>query len=150
MIADLIELELSLNGQPLIRLTEHTIQGIDFITAKNSDHPKQTKDIALRLKFENASILFRDPPDNSDGDEGEEDAELKPDELDSVRNLLVYAVSTYKKRIAYLDGEIKIGNELVQSAHFSYKNLFVISCSEEYAEATRNTFVNILLREKAR
>lgn len=150
MITDLIEFELSLSGTPLIRLTEHTIQSVDFITTKARDFRKQKRDIALRLKFENASVYFRTPMPNTDNEESGNDDEIKPDELDSVRNLLVFSVCSNKTQIAYLDGEVRIGNELGQITKLSYKDLFVLSCSEEYAENTRITYIEILMREKAR
>ena len=151
MEIDLIEFKLLQSGKPLIILTEQTIQRAEFITTKVHDYREKTRDVELCLKFENSSICYRTPTNNSCDDEHDEDTELKPDEIDSVRSLLKFSVVSDKTQIAYLDGEVKIGNGIEQVTHFSYKNLFVLKCTEEYSEATRRyTNINIVMREKAR
>ena len=137
-----IELVLSQNGQPLMVITEYMIQSIDFITAKTHDYNRQTRDIAMRLQFENSTVWFRKPNNES--------IDVKIDEVDSIRNLIIFAISSYKKQFAFFDGDVKIVNEFGQVANFNYKNLFVLNYSEEYTKNSRITFINILMREKAR
>ena len=156
MDINLIEFELSLDSKALIRLTERTIRSADFITSKVHDHQEITRDIALRLEFENSSVNLRTSASSLDSNENMEDAEQMPDEIDSIINLLEFAVSSAKRQLAYLDGKVKISNEIGAVVEFSYINLFVLSFSEEYKvekvniDDTKNTCINIVMREKAR
>jgi len=143
-----IELVLSQNGQPLMMLTDNLIQSMDFVTAKKSTYLRQsqTRDIAMRIHFENSTVRFRSPLLEPD----DENMGVRLDEIDSVRDLFAFAISSYKKQFAFFDGNVKIVNEFGQVANFSYKNLFVLKYSEEYMKNERITFINILMREKVR
>jgi len=146
-----IEFVLTNKGTPKIRLSENVIQAVDFYAAKYDGYHRQTKSIAMRLKFENANVLSREPSSNS---ENNEYGIMVPDEFDSVRNLLNFAISTVKMGMViglpYLDGDIKLADEHGEIVRFSYKKLFVVSFSEKYSKDTRNTFINIHMRERAR
>ena len=101
-----IELVLSQNDQPLIKLTEQTIQDIDFITAKtHKTILKTTRDIALRLQFENSTVLFRKPSSELDNNNSNT---VRIDEIDSIRDLFVFAISSYAKQFAFFDGKIDL------------------------------------------
>jgi len=146
-----IELILSHEGIPKIRLTENVIQTMDFSADKYEGYHQQTKNITIRLKFENVNVLFREPPIKL---EDNEDSTEMPSEINSVRNLLSYALSSVQMGttigLPYLDGVVNIENEHGEIASLSYKSLFVISFTEKYSKNTRNTFINIHLRERAR
>jgi hypothetical protein len=105
----------------------------------------------MSLKFENANVFYREPAADS---ENNEDGVAVPDEIDSVRNLLGFAVSAVKPGavigLPFLDGNMKITNENGIIANFSYEKLFVISFTEEYSKDTRNTYINVHMRERAR
>jgi hypothetical protein len=146
-----IEFILSYKGIPVIRLTENVIQSVDFSAVKYDGYHQQTKNIIMRLKFENANVLFREPL----ADTGiSEDGDAMPDEIDSVRNMFSFAVSAVQMAtifgLPFLDGVINITYEFGEIASYSYENLFVISYTEEYTKDTRNTFIDIHLRERAR
>jgi len=145
-----IEVVLSYDNQPVIKLTERMILKANFITAKTHKFNRQTKDITLSLKFENSTVRHRPTSSRSVGNKNEDETVTEPNEIDSVRNLLVFAISSYRKQFAYLDGEIKITNEFGQVVKTNFKNLFVLKYTEQYTKDTRNTIINILIREKAR
>ena len=142
-----IEFILSQNDMPLIRLTEHTIQNLKFITAKTHKYIRQTRDITMRLKFENAAVLIHQSSSEQVDNENEDE---KPDEIETIRDLLEFAVSSYRKQLAYLDGSLSIVNESGQIFSYSYRNLFVLTYSEEFTRNTGITSINIHMREKAR
>jgi len=147
-----IELVLSLDGNTQIMLTEYTIQSLELYTVKTDRSIHQhTKNITMRVKFENINVLLRDQSSES---ENNEENIIVPDEIDSVRNLLNFAVSSVKMGntygIPFLDGSVKVFNEIGEIADFIYKDLFVLSYSEEYVSDSKNTFINIHMRERAR
>ena len=145
-----IEFVLAYKGTPRIRLTENVIQTIDLSAVKCNGFLMQTKNITMLLKFENANVYYREPSNP----EYSEDGITMPDEIDSVRNMLSFALSTVKHGarigLPFLDGVLSIANEHGEIARFSYENLFVVSFTEDYLKDTKNTFIKVQMREKAR
>ena len=139
----IVTFKLMKDDKCILYLTERTIKHIKFISPKVKDMLRQlTRDIELTIKVDNSDLdeLFSEKKDDSD--------EALPREIDSVRDLLVYAVFPANGQYSYLDGELEIVDGYTKSvSKYSYKDLFVMKFEESFKKDARDTHMFITLRE---
>ena len=142
----MIEFKLKKDDECIIALSGASIKNINFISSKIMERLSLhvVRDIELTIEVDNASLDQLD----SDVKENTETEMLR--EIDSVRDLFNYAVSSYDSNLCYLDGEIEILDSFTRTiSKFNFKNLFVIKFDESFISDTRETQIFITMRERA-
>jgi len=102
-----------------------------------------TRDIDLTIRVDNSNLdeLYSGQKEDGDG-------EALPREIDSVRDLILFALFPNDDEYSYLDGELEITDGFTKSvSKYSYKDLFVMKFEEEFERNARDTHIRILLRE---
>ena len=132
----------------IIYLTATTIKQIDFVSPKIESESGLNlhvpRDIKMTIKVDNSGL------DELYGRRVDETGAELPREIDSVRLLFNYAVTSYRSEVSYLDGEVETIDSFTRSiTKLSYKNLFVTRFEESFERETRETHIYIHLRERA-
>ena len=138
----MISIKFKIDGKCFIYLTERTITSINFDTVKTDDRLRQlTKNLALTLRIDNSNLdELHNVRDTTE--------ELLPREVDSVRDLIVFALLPFKNDIAYSEAVIEMQEGSTGgTSKYEFKNLFVTSYEEHFAKDERDTIIKIELRE---
>lgn len=132
------------NDEVIIRLTEKSIDKINFIYKKHSQKMsiKNHKDIELFISTENFCVdEFDVQVNNSDG--------KYPTEIDSFRDLLNFALISCTENKCYLNATVNVNNNIFDyDTTLEYKNCFVIHFEEKFDEISRNTQIYLYLRSR--
>jgi len=144
-----VQFTFSKEGEECVTLTDYSIQSIRFKRKKTHNLQKQTRDIELQLKVENADVQSSKQRTQKSND-SDDNNQQQPNEIDDVINLLLFISASYNKQLAYLDGNVKIYDMEKEIADFDYENLFALSSSEDFTEDTKFTYFTVLIRERAR
>ena len=135
-----------------MHLTERTVTSINFDTAKTKDKLRQlTKSLVLTIRINNSNLdeLYNTESNINTKEEIKE--ESLPREIDSVRDLMIFALMPFDSDYAYLETEVEIHEGSTGGIRkYEFKNLFVTKYEEHFAKDERDTIIKIKLRELER